>query len=498
MGFQRNHIDEITRISIGVGVYLNKGVYGYISEMARKYIVSRWFIYYCYFQVILLLDIQKRSKYSSLESYKVCVSRSVEEMVLALYLDCESSISGIERAIRDMYGKRISEGQISEILNKKGSMLDKGERVNFQLSIVSDEIFGHSDSVLVVVEPLSGYILRLELVKNHDKETWGVCWLDIVNNETGLVEKIIADQGKGIVGGIGLLFSEDVYRSDLFHVMIRLGYWLGVLERKAYSSIEKEESAKVRFKKVGSKKLLKEYKTATFEVEKMIGLYEDYEYLFRELQNTLLIVNMKSGELRDKKEVISEVETIFSLMEEIDYEGIKEGVKYFRRHQEEVLRYFDDVKKADIFLKDRITESIVKDILVLIYAYQQQVYTAYGERKQKLESEIALDQEALVQYLGKEEYERLSHLVNETLSSIIRSSSIVENTNSRLRRFFDSARGQINQNRLNLIRFYLNHKPFDGSRRKGKSPAQIFYNQYESAEDWLSILRKIRTEKLSA
>lgn len=98
MGFQKNHVDEINRIAIGVGVYLNKGVYGYVSEMARKYLVSRWFIYYCYFQVILLLDIQKQSKYSASLCYKECVSRSIEDRVLILYLDCESSVSGIRRS----------------------------------------------------------------------------------------------------------------------------------------------------------------------------------------------------------------------------------------------------------------------------------------------------------------------------------------------------------------------------------------------------------------
>lgn len=98
-------------------------------------------------------------------------------------------------------------------------------------------------------------------------------------------------------------------------------------------------------------------------------------------------------------------------------------------------------------------------------------------------------------HLEQAEYDRLSQLVEQTLSPIIRSSSMVENTNSRLRRFFDSARGQINQKRLNLIRFYLNHKPFERGRRQGKSPAQLFHGQEASHDHWLTMLQTKKAEK---
>ena len=85
--------------------------------------------------------------------------------------------------------------------------------------------------------------------------------------------------------------------------------------------------------------------------------------------------------------------------------------------------------------------------------------------------------------------------MEKQLFSIIRSSSMVENTNSRLRPFFDAARGQINQNRLNLIRFYLNHKVFERGRRKGKAPAQILYGKNRASENWLFKLYAIKTQK---
>jgi len=123
------------------------------------------------------------------------------------------------------------------------------------------------------------------------------------------------------------------------------------------------------------------------------------------------------------------------------------------------------------------------------------LYTAYGQRKRGLNAHKAALEQRLSDRLGEAEYRRVYQLVEQTLSSIIRSSSMVENTNSRLRRFFDSARGQINQSRLNLIRFYLNHTRFERGRRRGKTAAQLFHGDEASSEHWLSILRAKKAQK---
>ena len=130
-----------------------------------------------------------------------------------------------------------------------------------------------------------------------------------------------------------------------------------------------------------------------------------------------------------------------------------------------------------------------------LYAYQQQLYTAYGQRKRLLHAQKAALEQRLSERLGEAEYRRVYHIVEQTLSSIFRSSSMVENTNSRLRRFFDSARNQINQARLNLIRFYLNHKLFERGRRRGKTASQLFHGDEALSEHWLSILLSKKAQK---
>ena len=133
MAFQRNHVSDAERVAIGLQVFRYKSLYGLITDLARKYFVSRWFIYYCYFQFLLLLEIQKQHCESLRPQYGSC--QSLEERVLSLYLDTEASISGIKRCLRNLLGQEVSVGRISEILNAYGSCVESRERVAFRVKL---------------------------------------------------------------------------------------------------------------------------------------------------------------------------------------------------------------------------------------------------------------------------------------------------------------------------------------------------------------------------
>ncbi|MGK5095549.1 hypothetical protein WDW89_26495 [Deltaproteobacteria bacterium TL4] len=100
-------------------------------------------------------------------------------------------------------------------------------------------------------------------------------------------------------------------------------------------------------------------------------------------------------------------------------------------------------------------------------------------------------EDALLNQVGNEEYERLTRLVEQSLDELLRSSSIVETTNSRIRPFLDAARGQVTQERLNLIRFYLNHKVFERGRRAGSTADYLLRGIQEQPPHWLEVLRMV-------
>lgn len=53
--------------------------------------------------------------------------------------------------------------------------------------------------------------------------------------------------------------------------------------------------------------------------------------------------------------------------------------------------------------------------------------------------------------------------------------------------YLNTTKNHINQNFLNLIMFYLNHRRFADGKRKNKTPMEIFTGKPQE-KDWLEML----------
>ena len=85
------------------------------------------------------------------------------------------------------------------------------------------------------------------------------------------------------------------------------------------------------------------------------------------------------------------------------------------------------------------------------------------------------------------------------LDKIIQSSAIIENINSIVRAYLDTSRNRVNQEMLNLIMFYHNHRRYKAGKRKGKTPMELLTGTKQE-KDWLEMLmEKVKEhEHLSA
>ncbi len=87
-----------------------------------------------------------------------------------------------------------------------------------------------------------------------------------------------------------------------------------------------------------------------------------------------------------------------------------------------------------------------------------------------------------------EELDNIEDAVINAMNKTERTSSMIENFNSRLSPYF-FLRREIGYGYLNLLRFYLNHTPFlrsDKQHRVGKTPTEILTGK--SHQDWLEML----------
>jgi len=133
-----------------------------------------------------------------------------------------------------------------------------------------------------------------------------------------------------------------------------------------------------------------------------------------------------------------------------------------------------DAKLADIAHAHAIAEPLVREACVLHRL--PSTSPAYWQGWNRLRAQVG----------GK--FHALLDAVSRAMAHTPRSSSLVENLNSRLRTYF-TLRRHLGGSYLDLLRFFLNHRRFMRSchaERQGKSPRELMTGQ--GHPHWLTLL----------
>ncbi len=133
-----------------------------------------------------------------------------------------------------------------------------------------------------------------------------------------------------------------------------------------------------------------------------------------------------------------------------------------------------DQKLADIAQAHAIAEPLVREACVLHRL--PSISPAYWQGWNRLRATMG----------GK--FHTLLDAVSRAMAQTPRSSSLVENLNSRLRTYF-TLRRHLGGSYLDLLRFFLNHRRFLRSRRaerNGRSPRELMTGQ--GHPHWLTLL----------
>ena len=133
-----------------------------------------------------------------------------------------------------------------------------------------------------------------------------------------------------------------------------------------------------------------------------------------------------------------------------------------------------DKKLAAIAQTLEISQPLVREACVLHRL--PNTSTAYWQGWNRLRANIG------------DKFRAVSRAVSQAMARTPRSSSLVENLNSRLRNYF-TLRRHLGSPYLDLLRFFLNHRRYMRSQlaeRVGKSPRKLMTGQ--SHPHWLSLL----------
>lgn len=453
-----------------------------IADLARQNEVSRKFVYQ-----------QKEKAQQALEEsftpspadekvlfYLPVTKKWLYGLVLGLLLTCRSSFRGVQELLANHFGFPISLGTIH---NLSARAVEQARAINQaqDLSAIRhgapDEIFQSAKPVLVGVDLQSTYCYLLEAAERRDAETWALALMQA--QEQGLqLESSVADGGTAIRAGQRMVWPDVPCDYDHFHALQETERLVTFLENRAYrlmSASETLERQMIRARQQGKgRQFSARLGQARREETAAITLADEVALLLRWLREDIL--PPRGPDFATRRQLLDWVVDELRQRESQCTHRLAPVRKLLENHRQELLAYVQrlDEQLAGLAQEFDVSPAAVRAVWNL-------------ECLDAASPKYGLEAEALRCRLGGKFYGLQQALV--ALRAVtFRSSSWVENINSRLRNYF-FLRGQIGPDYLELLQFYFNHHRYSRSAvasRVGKSPAELLTGQPHP--HWLSLL----------
>ena len=447
--YRLKEIDLSSRIQLAQKMQDPSRQWGEVTELSRRYQVSRKFLYQLKWKATEALQEAlapkkpgPKEKRKELDVDQTVLKRSILTLATAI----PGSIRGIQVSLKEIFGVHCSLGFISETLQqaaaKAREMLDQMVPSAAVLGEL-DEIFHNHRPCLTVLDGRSLMLLYLSAHDRRDSTNWGVSLLDL--DDRGIkFHDMVFDGAKGIKKGIEEAQLEVMVSRDLFH-LLRDGLEVErSLEREAYSRIREVQQLE---KEGDEKKVL----VALRKEQEAIERYDLFLWLRREIRSAL---EPWKGDysLNSAQEAGDVLEAAAELMEEMGDGQIRWYAGRLRRYQEELLRPLRRLHEELSPYREGLDEEWER-LIIWAYVHREELGIKAGEGFPKHLEEVV------------EGYWRV-------LDGFHRSTSLVESLNSWIRPHIVVHRGMPGWLGP-LLQLYWNHHIFPRGKRRGRSPVQI-------------------------
>ncbi len=453
-----------------------------ISDLARQNEVSRKFIYQQKEQAEQALEERFTASLSDEEVlFQLPVTKKwLHGLVLGLILTCGSSFRGIRELLGNHFDHPLSLGTIHNI-STRAIVAARGINQAQDLSSIHygapDEIFQGSRPVLVGVDLESTYCYLLEGVEHRDADTWALALMQL--QEQGLqLQRSVADGGQGIRAGQRMVWPNVPCDYDHFHALRETERLATFLENRAYRRMNAREQLERKMARARSKGQGRQFSgrlgQARQQETQAVGLADEVAWLLCWLREDIL--SPRGPDFATRWELLDWVVQELRLREPQCAYRIAPVRKLLGNHRHELLAY---VKRLDENLDGLAREFGVSSAAV------RAVWNL--ECLDAASAKYGLQADAVRCRLGSKFY-GLQQAMPALRAVTFRSSSWVENINSRLRDYF-FLRRQIGPDYLELLQFYFNHHCYQRSSvaaRVGKSPAELLTGKPH--QHWLNLL----------
>ena len=414
--------------------------------------------------------------------FTIPVTRAwLTQVVLVLVLVCHAPFRGVIVFFRDVFDQNISLGAVHTLIQEAigaAQDLQKAEELSPITAAANDEIFQGNQPVLAGVCLDSTYTYLLEKAAHRDAATWGVHLLDCMNKGFN-PDYTIGDGGTGLRAGQREAMPTIPCNGDVFHIEMEIGKVTRKLENQAYRAIKAvDQLRKALLKKekasAAALEIALQLETALKKEQEAIERYDDFHLLQQWMQYDVLALNGLDQETRD--ELYEYIVTELQRLEATASYALRPIRVALKKQKPDVLgfaiRLDDDL--WGIALEHKQSIDLIRSVATL--QGDSPGKSCYWKRYAALQS--ALGDAFLTVMAAVAQWRKGFH----------RTSSLVENLNSRLRQYF-FLRRHIGGGYLDLLRFYFNHRVYERSlrpERAGRSPAELMTGKQHP--HWLEML----------
>jgi len=497
-------MDPAGRLNVSLGVLVRQRLAtakaaASVTDLAASHGVSRQFCYEQAAKAQAALEQAFAPGAEAVDGEKVLFHLPVtpnwiRQFVLAQQLVGHTSVRGVQELAGALLDYDLSVGTIHNIAEQavvQARLLNRQEDLRLLPKIkvgAHDEIFQARQPVLVGIDVKNTYCYLLVQEEHRDAVSWGVHMLDL--QESGLnLDRTVADAGAGLRSAQAEVWKDVPCQGDVFHIERAFGELAFYLDRRAHAVLATCEALAGQLERCqrdyrsgasGQKRrnraraLGRRLAIAKREAAVAVPLADDIALLGRWLQQDVLAV---AGEdLATRRELYGYIVAELAAREKLCAHRIGPVIRTLQEQREQLLAFVGVVDEELEDLAERLSVPLYLVREVCRLAAMDRNGCLYWQRRQQLQRK-----------LGRR-WREVEQGVAQVVSTVTRSSSAVENLNSRLRCYF-FLRRQIGSDYLELLRFFLNHRAYERSRhahRVGKSPAQLLGDQEHP--HWLEML----------
>ncbi len=435
------------------------------------------------------------------EDVVAVTSDRIARTVLTMAFPGKSALRPMQDCLEEAFDRSRSVGTLSELLTQAGQragevLTDIDYRPLGPVIVLRDETYFQDWPILLVIEPVSSTILLGVVSEDCQAETWGAALL-VTQDQGAHIKGLVEDMARMYPKSQELAEMEVPVQKDTWHVENWGGKVRHDLERKALTALRKMYKLEKRLLESWDETLfLNQYIPTVDQAERLMDQHDAFAYWLEHLVDALELVDLRSGEIRDRETNEWLLEETLQTMEQIDQPKVQKFVRSLRRYQQQLLTFLDWAAEMLAPYQHMLAAQIPDPL-------EQQTFVRSVARAWRLRQAL-INGHSIWKQQAAEADARLEYLVaeNETLRAAAtylmhildaagHTSSLVECINGLLKSFLEVRRSFRNrmtaQVYLNLFILWHNMRVYKRGKRAGQSPYQ-WAGIEPGTDDWLELL----------